>query len=333
MVTSWHCLKMSPLETKVSIFDNTGAKSNAVTYSVAEDQDQQAVALPAGTPAQDAAFDTAELVENVLVYLDVCDIIKARRICKFFRNVIASSVAIEEKLLIRLGHKGQIWRVQEHGNPGPHLIGPHRLTLVSETYNLPEGIRGYTEDDEKRWVPNAINALLVQPSRPDYILGILLTSAEVHAGPKLLKGLQQILNGIDAPLLEKMHFTDGPTPGVTIDIEWEFLERSESTCRTWITAPYRRQGWTIGHIFQAVTRYPFATEFFCTHIFTSSRDGVGVSKDVRYGLFGDLNREILRRWGPDARVQAKEVSFGLSRIMLPWEELKDGLVLQIIDDE
>ncbi|GIZ38487.1 hypothetical protein CKM354_000190400 [Cercospora kikuchii] len=324
---------MSPLEAEVSIFDNADAKSRAVTDSVTEEQDQQDVALAAGTPAQDAAFDTAELMENVLVYLDVCDIVKAQRICKFFRNVIASSVAIQEKLLVRLRHKGQIWRVQEHGFPGPHLVGPHLLTLVSEEYDLPKGIRGYTEDDENRWMPNAVNALLVQPNRPEHILGILLTSAEVHAGPKLLKGLQQILAGVDAPLLEKMHFTDGPTPGVTVDIEWAFRERSEYNCRTWITAPYRREGWTIGHILQAVTRNPFATAFFCTHIFTSSRDGVEVSKDVRYGLFGDLKREILRRSGPEAHVQAKEVSFGLSRIMLPWEELRDGLVLQIIDDE
>ncbi|KAM3421500.1 hypothetical protein BST61_g1892 [Cercospora zeina] len=180
-----------------SLATGAGAEHAALTKP-------QGAALTVKTPAAHAVFRTAELVENILVHLDICEIVLAQRISKDFRDGIASSVIIQEKLFTRLRNKGQTWRVRSHGSPQLKFISAR---LVSDTYDLPENDESF--DFEKRWVPSAINSLLVRPERA--LLLKDLCRGEMSAGPTLLKGLLHILAGNQAPLLDKMHFTDGPS--------------------------------------------------------------------------------------------------------------------------
>ena len=52
-------------------------------------------------PSRHAVFATAELIENILVFLPAKAVFAAQGVCGQFRDIVATSVLLQEKLLLR----------------------------------------------------------------------------------------------------------------------------------------------------------------------------------------------------------------------------------------
>ncbi|KAI7541851.1 hypothetical protein KC331_g8320 [Hortaea werneckii] len=62
--------------------------------------------------ARRAVFDTAELLENIVMQLPPRKIFVIQRVCKQFRDIVASSIKLQQRLFLRSdGTEAQEWRV------------------------------------------------------------------------------------------------------------------------------------------------------------------------------------------------------------------------------
>ena len=58
--------------------------------------------------AVQAVFNTAELLENILVHVEFYTLITAQRVCTQFRDTVASSTAIKQKLFLSAEDKQEL---------------------------------------------------------------------------------------------------------------------------------------------------------------------------------------------------------------------------------
>ncbi|KAI6893850.1 hypothetical protein KC318_g12377 [Hortaea werneckii] len=67
--------------------------------------------------ARRAVFETAELLENVFIQLPPRKIFVIQRVCKQFRDIVATSVKLQQRLFLRSdGTEAQEWRVAAKDN-------------------------------------------------------------------------------------------------------------------------------------------------------------------------------------------------------------------------
>jgi hypothetical protein len=75
------------------LYLNLSATSRRTTRSMTTDAPRQ------------AALNTTEILENILTYLPNRAVFGVQRVCRQWRNTIASSPTIQEKLFLRLRHR------------------------------------------------------------------------------------------------------------------------------------------------------------------------------------------------------------------------------------
>lgn len=83
-----------------------------------------------------AVFETAELLENIVLFVLPKSIIASQRTCQQFQNVIASPIKIQEKLFIRpVWRETPLWVV----NARRHSKAPNEnFTKVEDGATVPE---------------------------------------------------------------------------------------------------------------------------------------------------------------------------------------------------
>ncbi|KAI6788174.1 hypothetical protein KC360_g8708 [Hortaea werneckii] len=86
--------------------------------------------------ARRAVFETAELLENIFIQLPPRKIFVIQRVCKQFRDVVASSVKLQQRLFLRSdGTEAQAWRVAAKENAdAPNSDWLRTFRFVKTTY-------------------------------------------------------------------------------------------------------------------------------------------------------------------------------------------------------
>ncbi|GAB1742729.1 hypothetical protein NU219Hw_g8441t1 [Hortaea werneckii] len=86
--------------------------------------------------ARRAVFETAELLENIFIQLPPRKIFVIQRVCKQFRDIVATSVKLQQRLFLRSdGSEAQEWRVAAKDNPEfPNSDWLRTYRFVKSTY-------------------------------------------------------------------------------------------------------------------------------------------------------------------------------------------------------
>ncbi|RMY57543.1 hypothetical protein D0863_12594 [Hortaea werneckii] len=110
--------------------------------------------------ARRAVFETAELLENVFIQLPPRKIFVIQRVCKQFRDVMATSVKLQQRLFLRSdGPEAQEWRVAAKDNadsPNNYWLRTYRF--VESNY-----IAGADEDVGVAFKPARLGHALKRP--------------------------------------------------------------------------------------------------------------------------------------------------------------------------
>ncbi|KAI6842891.1 Arp2/3 complex 16 kDa subunit ARPC5 [Hortaea werneckii] len=112
--------------------------------------------------ARRAVFDTAELLENILMQLPPRKIFVIQRVCKPFRDIVATSVKLQQRLFLRSdGGETQEWRVAAKDNPDfPNSDWLTTYRFVKSTY-----IAGADEELGVAFKPVRLGHTLERPHR------------------------------------------------------------------------------------------------------------------------------------------------------------------------
>lgn len=65
-----------------------------------------------------AVFDTAELLEHIMLQVPMATILTSQRVCQQFRDIVKTSKKIQEKLFFRTNSECEYWAWQQAGG-GP----------------------------------------------------------------------------------------------------------------------------------------------------------------------------------------------------------------------
>ncbi|KAI7595153.1 hypothetical protein KC343_g15577 [Hortaea werneckii] len=192
--------------------------------------------------ARRAVFDTAELLENIIMQLPPRKIFVIQRVCKQFRDIVASSVKLQQRLFFRADG----FEVQER-----------RMTAKADTdqstsyrFVRPNDIIYQDEHLGRIVTPVRLNCI-VQSERP----AKKLSAPDAYYGNHEQvffwhNDILNILNG-DNPL-GNTYLTHPPRAYVTID--FDMWHKSDYMYRYWIRGEIRNpNGWRIAELLRAVT--------------------------------------------------------------------------------
>ncbi|KAI6893301.1 hypothetical protein KC318_g12354 [Hortaea werneckii] len=164
--------------------------------------------------ARRAVFETAELLENIVMQLPPRKIFVIQRVCKQFRDIVATSIKLQQRLFLRSdGTEAQEWRVAAKDDaefPNSDWLRTHRF--VKSTY--------IAEADENLGVA-------FKPVR----LGHALEVEELEYGEPASYSypladqwvdFRQEMNCLGESSLAKTYLTHPPTQQVIVDLPFSY---------------------------------------------------------------------------------------------------------------
>ncbi|KAI7360333.1 hypothetical protein KC354_g8964 [Hortaea werneckii] len=173
--------------------------------------------------ARRAVFETAELLENVFIQLPPRKIFVIQRVCKQFRDVMATSVKLQQRLFLRSdGPEAQEWRVAAKDNadsPNSDWLRTYRFVESSYLAGADENL-----------------GVAVKPVR----LGHALEVEELECGESASfcyplanqwVDFRQELNCLAESSLARTYLTHPPTQQVIVDMPFSY--KSDRHIRYW----------------------------------------------------------------------------------------------------
>jgi hypothetical protein len=105
-----------------------------------------------------AVFKTAELLENILLHLPAMNIFGVQRVSRQFRDIVATSIAIRQKLFLKSsGERRQTWIARSSEWPLDAFFGVF-APLDAQFVRCPDG-DGDEAKGQKKWTPARLNPL------------------------------------------------------------------------------------------------------------------------------------------------------------------------------
>lgn len=160
--------------------------------------------MPASTSTH-RALGVTELLENILVYLPLNQILTCQRVCRQFQSVVSKSITIQDKLFLRVSQKdAEIWKRSPDGSCIRTKEAPGTETMEE----LQAGI-------ENRLAFTRLNSFFLE-LHCDHFSG-----QNIAASTRLNAAMQQSLQDHTVPAtLYRMHFTDCPIPRIQLRVYW-----------------------------------------------------------------------------------------------------------------
>ena len=106
-----------------------------------------------------AVFDTAELLENVMLYVPPKNVFGAQRMCRQFRDIVATSVKLRQKLFLRsTGQEEESWSLQVPLEAGYLFLPTIRAAKPYWSTSRDTGAQD-PRSESKRVTPTQLNLL------------------------------------------------------------------------------------------------------------------------------------------------------------------------------
>lgn len=109
---------------------------------------------------QQAALNTTEILENILSYLPNRTIFGVQRVCRQWRNAIAGSPTIQERLFLRLKHQTPEIRATNHDYDIFDLRNPHRKYRLATAAEVESAHEELPYGARELFMPVALNPML-----------------------------------------------------------------------------------------------------------------------------------------------------------------------------
>lgn len=193
-----------------------------------------------------AVFTTAELLENILLYLPPKTIFGVQRVCRQFRDVVATSAMLQEKMFLRLrpGTARETWAIVRTGSGTGDGYPPADAKLVrldDPSSGLPNNVQRISNNRPRIYSVRTLNHLLQHDDNHQDILPRLWYHDQETAILDCKGPLDKILNGS----LKHTYLTDPPCNEATIAFSWHINASAQMSGRicTRVKGP---EGLTLG---------------------------------------------------------------------------------------
>lgn len=195
-----------------------------------------------------AVFNTAELLEIILLFLPARSVYSACRVSQQWNALVRTSIAIQQKLLIKPSTPKQAWQVSNHDCSVVPAETPPLLELNTDTET-----------------PVVVNPVIINPllAAPYESLGCLIAPCPVWDTVKLTisdKTMNKMNLGRPARSSLLSQLTDPPCQKVVIKRRWQSKEKVEPGGREirdtgymrWAVQKSAQDGVTFGDLFHAL---------------------------------------------------------------------------------
>lgn len=198
--------------------------------------------------SRQAVFNTAELLEAILLHVPMKQLFTIRRVSQQFRDCISTSVMLREKMFLRHGKPAEKWTLRNLRAPETHGLKAQDVEFVPNSNIFVNDIRFVRE---------------VTPVRVNPLLTPFVRRSGCDSALWLWHGPWEFLNITATQMLNKpgswqdMFLVDQPLREISADLCWE-LNTSPATIvsidgEVELTC---EEGFTVGSFFQQLLETP-----------------------------------------------------------------------------
>jgi hypothetical protein len=144
--------------------DDELSRSCADGVAISTVLDRQREEVETTDAACKAVFETAELLENILIHLPPREIFKVQRVSRRFRDTSVNSILLRQKMFLRLRSRPTLWRLPRtlhivtQKKRHRHVVTPVVLSPFLKSWGY-----GQFEEDGQTVVKFPVNPLTGQP--------------------------------------------------------------------------------------------------------------------------------------------------------------------------
>ena len=172
-----------------------------------------------------AVFDTAELLENILIHLTMFEIVRCRRVSSQFRDCIKGSTTIAEKLFLKPRQDIEVWTRTREGDQTNFTRSTESASAAMR--KLPEALKWFRERE-----PSMSFIVLPElcplftdceyPRFTDCNSSPKRDRTSFRASENTMRIIESMLNNQDVQHEPaKMYLSEAPFNAISVDILWE----------------------------------------------------------------------------------------------------------------